>query len=225
VATSRVNEANELVRSARAALRPTDEDRERVYRALVPRIGIGAGAGTGVLQVRSVGTLPAKGAVAKVSALVLGLIGAGSFLAYPDQKPLVADAQVTIPARTVPALRVSNVALDTSAVRITPSTKRPAAKPEASGQGSPDLAGEVAILSRAGTELHAGHPSEALKELEEHRRAFPGGALAQERSAAKIQALCALDRKSEARAELAQLAKLAPSSPLEARARRTCGFE
>ncbi|HEX6277078.1 MAG TPA: hypothetical protein VFZ53_28750, partial [Polyangiaceae bacterium] len=82
-----------------------------------------------------------------------------------------------------------------------------------------------AILSRAGTELHAGHPSEALKELEEHRRAFPRGALVQERSAAKIQALCALDRKSEARAELVQLAKLAPSSPLEARARRTCGFE
>ncbi|HEX6277552.1 MAG TPA: hypothetical protein VFZ53_31125, partial [Polyangiaceae bacterium] len=178
------------MRSARAALRPTDEDRERVYRALVPRIGVGAGAGAGVLQVRSVGTLPAKGAVAKVSALVLGLIGASSFLAYPEQKPLVADAHVTLPARAVPPLRMSNVTLDASAVRITSSTERPAAKAESTGQGSSDLAGEVAILSRAGTELHAGHPSEALKELEEHRRAFPRGALVQERSAAKIQALC-----------------------------------
>jgi hypothetical protein len=220
-----MSEADELVRLVRAALRPTNEDRERVFRALVPRIGGGAGAG--VVGVRSEATLTAKGAVAKVSAFVLalGIAGGGSFLAFDEQKPLVASAHLTRIARPLPPLQASNVALAASPTHTAARAQRPAPKSLPGAHASQDLAREVAILSRAGSELHAGHPFEALKELEEHQRAFPRGALAQERSAATIQALCALDRKNEARAELAQLARLAPSSPHEARARRTCGFE
>jgi hypothetical protein len=85
------------------------------------------------------------------------------------------------------------------------------------------LAQEVAILSRAGTELHAGRPAAALEVLDEHQRKFPRGVLTQERGAARIQALCALGRMKEARAGLARLARAFPGSPHVARARKACG--
>ena len=85
------------------------------------------------------------------------------------------------------------------------------------------LAEEVAILSQASAELHAGRPAAALKALEEHRRKFPRGVLAQERTSARIQALCALGRTKEAQSELARLARTSPNSPHVARARKACG--
>jgi hypothetical protein len=85
------------------------------------------------------------------------------------------------------------------------------------------LAQEVAILSRAGTELHSGRAAAALRALDEHQKKFPAGLLTQERTAARIQALCALGRMTEADAELARLARSSPESPHEARARQACG--
>jgi hypothetical protein len=85
------------------------------------------------------------------------------------------------------------------------------------------LAAEVAILSRAGAELHNGRAAAALKTLDEHQRKFPSGLLAQERASARIQALCALGRVKEAETELGRLSRLSPQSPHEARAREACG--
>jgi len=84
------------------------------------------------------------------------------------------------------------------------------------------LAEEVALLSRAETELHAGRPAKALVALAEHQRKFPRGALAEERTAARIQALCALGRNDEANAQLRQLLHISPNSPQEGRARQAC---
>jgi hypothetical protein len=71
----------------------------------------------------------------------------------------------------------------------------------------------VAILSQAERALSAGQYQVALRSLDEHRRKFPNGALAQERIAARVQALCGLGRTSDAQAELARLARLSPKSP------------
>jgi hypothetical protein len=60
------------------------------------------------------------------------------------------------------------------------------------------LSDEVAILTRAETELHGGRAESALRLLNEHERRFRNGILAEERTAARIQALCALGRVSEA---------------------------
>jgi len=84
------------------------------------------------------------------------------------------------------------------------------------------LAEEVAILSRAEKELHAGRPSSALAVLEEHRQKFPSGELAQERIAARVHALCALGRVADAEAALARLRRVSPGSPQEGRAREAC---
>jgi hypothetical protein len=89
-------------------------------------------------------------------------------------------------------------------------------------RGRDGLGEEVALLSRAETELHAGRPAKALLALAEHQRKFPRGALAEERTAARIQALCALGRSDEANAQLRQLSHISPNSALEERARQAC---
>jgi hypothetical protein len=82
------------------------------------------------------------------------------------------------------------------------------------------LSEEVAILSRAETELHSGRPENALSLLNEHERKFSNGILAEERIAARVQALCALGRNTEADA---QLVHLSPKSLHGQRARQACG--
>jgi hypothetical protein len=77
----------------------------------------------------------------------------------------------------------------------------------------------VALLARATSSLHAGRPADALKVLDEYQRRFPKGLLAEERRAARAQALCSLGRQSEAETELA---RLAPQSLAAARARQAC---
>ncbi|HEY8946803.1 MAG TPA: hypothetical protein VIM73_21315, partial [Polyangiaceae bacterium] len=104
-----------------------------------------------------------------------------------------------------------------------PSSKAPNKGAPGAQRAEDKLAQEVAILSRAGAEIHAGRPALALKMLEEHRRRFPSGVMAQERSAARARALCMLGRGAEAQSELARLSKLSPNSPHEARARKACG--
>jgi predicted Zn-dependent protease len=85
------------------------------------------------------------------------------------------------------------------------------------------LAKEIAMLSQASADLHAGRPAAALTVLDEHQRKFPHGELGQERTSGRIQALCALGRMTEAQAELARLARTSPNSPHLARARKACG--
>jgi hypothetical protein len=85
------------------------------------------------------------------------------------------------------------------------------------------LAEEVALLSQASADLHAGRPTAALTVLDEHQRKFPHGGLVQERTSARIQALCALGRMTDAQAELARFARTSPNSPHLARTRKACG--
>jgi len=87
------------------------------------------------------------------------------------------------------------------------------------------LAEEVRLLSRAEQQMNEGLAEEALKTLADHERRFPAGALWEERMAARIQALCALGRTSEARSDLVRLGRAYPRSPQLARARRICGVD
>jgi TolA-binding protein len=214
-------EAAELVRAGREALRPSDADRERVLGALLPRLGGGPGAEGA--NTPSTAPAAAGGTIAKaIAALVLiSVAGAGLFFALrkepPPTRPIatapVASAPVPAPVEPVPE-RAPSVA-----PRTEPAEKRAPVAPSPADS----LGREVAILSQASAELHAGRPAAALKALDEHRQKFPRGVLAQERSSARIQALCALGRIEEAQAELARLARTSPKSPHVARARKACG--
>ena len=121
----------------------------------------------------------------------------------------------------MPVEMASSVPVSPQLDEAVPSGKleRSDARAVASHHGRDNLSEEVAILSRAETELHAGRPAVALRLLDEHERKFGNGLLAEERIAARVQALCALGRTTEADA---QLARLSPKSLHGEQARQAC---
>jgi hypothetical protein len=144
---------------------------------------------------------------------------------------------VLLRTKTPPASPTAAAAIVSNAVPQRPVDRVPESAPFAVAQAQPleekrapaaprpvdNLAEEVALLSQASADLHAGRAAAALVVLDEHRRKFPHGALAQERTSARIQAMCALGSIKEAQAELARLARTSPRSPHLARARKACG--
>lgn len=217
-----------LVASARRALRPTGGDRERVSAALRARLG--AAALPVLLAPKAASALPMS---AKPSSFILAsklLIGAGvaggiAYLALeagdpgaplrhlPREALSAPLAPLAAPPPTAPSAPPSAVVTETEPQPEKAAAPRPATRRDR-------LAQEVAILSRAARQLSGGNAAAALKALDEHRRQFPAGVLAEERRAARAQALCALGRFSEAESELSRLSQ--PRSPSAARARAVC---
>jgi hypothetical protein len=221
-------EARELVDDGLSVLRPSSRDRARVATALAARLGTAA-----LLLPEAAGAAPKALAVwpklATVAASVsagIAAIGATYWLtqtaATPTEAPVKPPA-VAAPVVThapPPATSVESDDVPPSALAPEPvvTTPRKAATVD-------PLVEEVAILSKATSALRAGNPAEGLRLLEEHQRKFPKGRLAEERRAARIQALCALGKLSAAEAELARLAQSSPRSPHLARAQRACGIK
>jgi hypothetical protein len=212
--------ARALMQSGRGALRATNADRERIEALLRTRLGSDAlPHEPGVAQASSRLSWQAVAGVAG-GICVLGAVAfvalrpAAHAPAAPARSPVVAAPQSApleppptaagVPAPVAPAP-------DAVSAAETPDSQPPRVRDR--------LAREVALLSRATSELRAGHAAAALKILAEHRRSFPNGTLREERRAAEAQALCSLGRVREGRAELAQLA---PGSPAAARAEQAC---
>ncbi len=92
-------------------------------------------------------------------------------------------------------------------------------------QSSPDagrFAEEAALVQAIRRAAQAGDHAGALRRAEDHARRFPGGALARERQALQIAALCRLGRTIEARAEADAWSGAHPRAPLPAGVRRGC---
>jgi len=207
--------ARALLSAGRVALQPSDADRDRVQSALSSRLGSALPAP----RPRLAAWQWASGVIASV-----GLVGGALFLSSQHGGSAVKAANsADAPRATVSAAP----AIEPPAPLASAAASAPAALPAKPAlppaRSAPDsLAQEVALLSRATSELHRGNPAAALQVLNEHLRRFPNGLLGEERRAAKAQALCALGRKSEGRAELAHLA---PQSPAAAHARQVCGLD
>jgi hypothetical protein len=214
--------AQGLILAGRGSLGPSAADRERIARALRERLGDGLTA-TYATNTASSG-LAWKGYALLGTVLAVG----GTVVALSFSRGDSASSSAVAPPPTVHAVPAS-APIDppqgaaASASSATAAEAQPLEpRPTAVQRRSSRLAEEVSILSRAETELHAGRPASALELLEEHRRKFPSGALVQERIAARIHALCALGRTSEAESELARLKRVSPDSPQESRAREAC---
>jgi hypothetical protein len=219
-------------------MRPTAADQQRIAEALSARIAAGAG-GLSIAPAAFVAKAHWLGLSWPVlSTVVVGLAAGGLFLAGALQSettevpavPVAARAAVPSPVAGGPAAGADvapsvtargAAAAETQAVTPAPATRVASDDIPVSvrRQSSDRLAEEVEILSRAQTELHAGQFASSLRLLEEHARKFPRGTLAQERRAARIQALCGMGRMSEADTELA---RLSPGSVHEGRARQAC---
>jgi hypothetical protein len=87
------------------------------------------------------------------------------------------------------------------------------------------LSAELALLRSAQAALDLADPARALALLRRHARRFPLGALAEERDAALVHALCGLDRRDAARSAAARFAARYASSPRAQRVAAVCAQE
>ncbi len=214
--------ARALVEAGRRAFRSTAVDRERVEAALRARLGDAAlPPDAGVTQVATTTSWPAVTGAAIGVCVLAGVafyaLRPAPVAPVPDARsathPPIAQATPADPAPHIPAAEPESAA---PAPSVVPSSTPPLAP---SPRTRDALAREVALLSRATSELRAGRPAAALKVLADHQRRFPTGALVEERRGAKAQALCLLGRIDEGRAELA---RLTPQSPAAATAQQVC---
>jgi hypothetical protein len=221
-------EARALVEDGHSVLRPTRGDRARVAAALSARIGAAT-----LLSTQQAAAAAGKSILGwqKLAGIISTVAVAGAGTAYLVDQSADADPPVAPPPRVAKPVRAQPLPSPQEEEAEPPVTPEELGEAEPSPASSPRpitsadrFAQEVAILSRATTELRAGRPAAGLRLLEEHQRTFPKGRLAEERRTARIQALCALGRRSEAEAELARLAQSSPRSPHLARAQRACGI-
>jgi hypothetical protein len=101
-----------------------------------------------------------------------------------------------------------------------PATRPPA--PPGPSATTPSLEAETALLEKAQADLREGHPERALAALDAHDAELKGGALGEERRAARILALCAAGRSGEAKAEADRFLAASPRSPMAERVRSSC---
>jgi hypothetical protein len=232
-----------LIRAGRTAFRPEPSDRDRVLQSLSGVLGPGvayegarpaeSGSPGGAARPPLSGWL--AGGLAAIAIAAGVLVTWHPWTRTPTSKMDLPDPSRLAPPPAVPA------AAEVVSSSVPPSTDiSPAAEPpriEGAGRPTPrtaprsashrldSLPEEVRLLSRAEQQLNAGLADDALKTLTEHEQRFPGGALAEERVAARVQALCVLGRTAEARTELTKLMSAYPRSPHLDRARKICGKE
>jgi hypothetical protein len=221
------SKARAVVEEARAEMRPPAGERERLEALLDAHLGATPADAPSPAH-HAPALPPHAGAWRLVTSLTVGvaLVGGVAFLALrPNVSQNSTPAPVSVPAQTprsAPAIagQTAAPAVEPHAAPLPePLPAKAPAEPAPAQRSQDRLAQEVALLSRATSDLRAGRAGAALKSLDEHQRKFPNGMLTVERRAVRAQALCTLKRVSEGRAELSLLA---PQSPAAGRAKQLC---
>lgn len=237
--------ARSLVDLARSADEPTDADRHRVMHALAAGIATGAAiaatASTASAAAEAAGTVAGGATLGTKFAgwlgtgVVAGLAASGAVVAVSRAMPPPAakeSANVVVAKPTGEPVPVGRIAIP-RAEPVTTLVAEPAREIEAPAErrGGPpapatsSLGAETGLLEAARAALGRGDSQGALSLLERHERAFPAGALVEERLAAKVFALCGLGRRAEAARAGAELLRRAPASPLRARVLDSCAYK
>lgn len=241
-----------LIEAARAAERPSDADRARVRARVMTRIAAGGVAAAAIAAAGEVAGKAAAGAAA--SSAVGAAAGAGATLGVT--KAIVAGtiaglfvvgaAEITrapLPPREPRAITGASA----SASAIVPSAAPPRApapelieppppapsaieprapRPEPKPPSSAGLRDEIELLKEAQKAIAGGETDRAMSLLDAHADRFKGGALAEERLAARAIALCQAahepGRRAEARRAFSRFLAEAKASPLEPRVRAAC---
>ena len=219
----------EFVVACKSISQPTEADLERVRAALQLHLGDVAIASQTPVTSNTARLLFGKvSAISFAGLMVLGglwFFTARAHRAASSESNAAPSATVTIKADTALAPNATLPSATSStppeAAEVGAVPKPPLGNVEARPRPARDqLEEEIALLSRAETALHSGNAAVALAVLSEHERKFRHGQLVEERIAARIRALCALGRKTEADAQLAQLS---PKSPYGRQSRQACG--
>jgi len=192
-------EARALLDAARAGATPTAEETARLWGRVSGAVARGAAGGAGL-------GIAAKIGLAVIAAIA---IGGASRVASRVGAPTFVEPRATAPS--VAALVRAPVAPIVEAV--------PTISVEALPRAIATADDDVALVRAAYDALRAGAAARALATVDEHARKHPRSALAPEREATRVLALCALGRTAAARAALDRYRAAFPPSP---RLARTC---
>lgn len=175
---------------------------------------IGIGVLGGVVTVGAVEVTQSQGRAAKAQAAHVDPGPASTTTPPPARAP---EPRGEAPAEAPSAEPVATA--DTAAAKPAETPPRPAAR----SVERPSLADEIAAIDAARVAIGAGDGAGALRALDDHDRRFPGGALGQEATVLRIQALALRgDRATAARLGRAFL-DAHPNSALAPRVRALLG--
>lgn len=243
-------ELDALCEAARQGEDPTDEDRRAVLKALAAKTGVALGttaalvvdnaaSNAGSLAAGTSGTtsLAPAAAIAKGTSFYKGLalfvgLGSASALAVgvhldePGPRDVAPSAPSAAP-RPVPVVHapIDEPIPPKSHVENPPEPARPVAPSKTPPRKERTLEAEAAALANIQRALRDGMPERALSLLDAEERAWQGGALAPERAAARVFALCAAGRATEGRRLARRFLAHHPDSPLAERVRESCREE
>lgn len=209
-----------VLAAGRRLERPPAEARQRVWLALAG--GLGSTAGTSTSAAVGIGSVLATVGLASA---VLGLVAVAApgparrerapaaetddeapraSPSPPSDPPSPGASTSPSPVRAEPA-RVPAASDEPTAPMhpraapaALPAPRRPAASALPSPVDADALSAEAALLRTAHAALAGGNAAAALDALQEHRRRFPRGTLAEERDASSLRAECALGRHARA---------------------------
>jgi hypothetical protein len=204
-------ELRPLLEAERARPGPPRAVEARVFKALAHTLTAGAGSG-GMTGTSAAARLVVRWS-RKVSLFLLGAVtGAGVHAGVQalrasraPPRPTLVAAMPTPPPVASPHPRVA----------VAPPPSVPSStRPRGSAERDRALAAERRLLEVARSALGRGQPATALDSLERHARAFPHGALAEEREALRVQCLVARGDAAGARTLGARFRQLYPDSIL-----------
>jgi hypothetical protein len=238
-------EARRLFQLARGVDEPSPDSLKRIERSLASRLARGVGiAATSALWAQSAsGVLLGTTKVVSI-AVVAGAVSAVGVWALKSPEtarhasvPAVSVAGVAGKAApggmAQPATSVNEAPLasaDAVPSQLSPTVNRSVPRPSVAAAGSgavateaPDqLRDETRELRQAQQALRSGNVELALKLLNQQDKTFNRGVLQEERSAARILALCQSGQSDRARTEAARFEQRWPKSALLARVRSSC---
>lgn len=237
-----------LIEAARPAERPTVADRDRVRARVMSKIATAgaaaaiatattkaagnaaagtAAAGAGTLGTAAAATGTTAGIVkAVVIGTLAGVCALGASQVTPKAPPEAPRVTASAVVTSAPVARPEPPKVVEAAPKPVASTPEPpeqrVARPEPKPSGSAGMRGEIEVLKEAQRAIAAGQTDRAMALLDEHAQRWKGGALAEERLAARAIALCEAGRGDEARRAAARFLAEAKSSPLEPSVRAAC---
>jgi len=234
-------EAQRLFQLARHVDDPDAAQVNRVNRALAHRLATGGGLALSATLLSVSARAGATLSVTKIvtAVVVVGAVSTAGFFGLHSRKQPMANAT-----------HIVNISISATSVRAPASATAPRAEPMASApissapmdlsrsapsrisaratpsvvvdEAADQLRAETAELHQAQTALRAGDTALALRLLNEQDTQYRSGLLQQERSAARVLALCQSGNVTSARAESARFDKRWPNSPLAGRVRAAC---
>jgi hypothetical protein len=234
-------EAQRVLELARLERTPSDEHRAHMQQRIANSLGVVALASVAASTpaAASAAAAATKSVVLAQHALALkvGLIGVcvvtAGIASYPmwsgakPEQPAMSERGSVAPAESA---RIAPAAVASPAVLVKHTEPAPvAAQPklrararDAKPAGPSTLGTEIELLHAAQAAWRDGSAQHALQLVREHGARFPRTALALERDALQVLALCQLGRQPEASALARRWLKRAGRSPLRASIEQSC---